>query len=161
MNISKFNTKKVYIALVAVVVIGFCCNVFLFTQSTPHVQAAKNIPEGGGFVSTYSATGVTLASLPVIHNLPLDISWSQNVKIRTYLSEQAGTGSISDAYYRDGSLRSDSNGLTLLIDIPSTQQTFTASTLTDGNIAIDCATKAEQKETTWSCVTNTNYTGAE
>jgi hypothetical protein len=82
------------------------------------------------------------------------VNWTQTLKIRKFLDQFREDNNITTeltAYYREGSLRMNSRGAAILIDMPAIKQTISIEVNQDDTLGISCALQADQKEPTWSC----------
>lgn len=156
MNIQRFNTKQFYYGLLAIVLVGFAIDVFLFATSGSSAAVMTQFSESKDLSSAYTpSTGLTLKDLPTVHNLPITISWSQTLKIREYLNQQVSTEANKDATFRDNSLTTTTDGTSFLIDAPTLKKTLLVGLFSDGNLSIGCGAAGDQKDATWTC-TNTS-----
>lgn len=153
------NNKRLFNILVGITLACCGAGVILMVTMRSSVSGANTIDYSQSAATTVSLDGSILTnSLPQLYNLPPAISLSQKVKIQTFLYTANDAKAKDSGYYRNGSLSTTSDGVSILIDVPSLSKTFIAETLSDGNISVGCGTPSDQRDSTWVC-TNSNEEG--
>jgi len=150
------NTKKTYLIILSLVLVGFGIDMFLIFGSAQSIPHADTIPNSSGFSAVATLESDTPEQdLPKVHNLPPDISWPQTIKLRRFLSQYASDNNFASSIsgdYREGSIYTTSRGVSILIDLPPLKQTLSVGIMLDSTLSIECGSRIDQKEASWVCV---------
>lgn len=152
------NTKKTYLIILSLVLIGLGIDMFLIFGSAQSIPHANTIPSSSGFSAVATLESDTPEQdLPKVHNLPPEISWPQTIKLRRFLSQYASGNNFASSIsgdYREGSIYTTSRGVSILIDLPLLKQTLSVGIMLDSTLTIECGSRIDQKEASWVCVDN-------
>lgn len=151
--------RTLYSIIVCVIVLLFATGIFLLVNSNHTSLTSSSIPTDSKFI-TISPLSINppAKTLPKLYNTPPEVNWTQTLKIRKFLDQFREDNNITTeltAYYREGSLRMNSRGAAILIDMPAIKQTISIEVNQDDTLGISCALQADQKEPTWSCSDDT------
>lgn len=150
--------RKIYFLVLSVAIIGFCLNVVMMMNSQRSVPYAETMPSDGKLATLAPPEiDVPKQALPKVYNLPPVISWPQVIKLHGFLYQfgvNNNSTTVPDAYYREGSLYTDSGRTLVLVDIPSLKQTISVEVMPNDTLDISCGLPVEQKEASWRCSDN-------
>lgn len=141
-----YGNKTIYFIIMSLALVGLAAGVILVALRTPSTKYADSIsyslPTG-----TYDDPSNPAKNLPVVHNLPPEVSLSQTNQIRRIVAAAGG----KSADYRNNSLVYGSENARLLIDVPSISQTYIILLSSSSTVSVECADTVDQKEPGWSC----------
>lgn len=150
------ESKRTNLIIISLLLIGVTANIALMTQSHLRVPYVNTVYNDSSKFTTSLPTGIVISdkTTPKVHDLPLNISLLQTLKLRMYLKQFEASNnlpSVADAYYRENSVTTSSAGVSVLIDIPSMQQTLSVKIEPDDTLSISCGRAVDQKEESWKC----------